>query len=183
LPAVARYIAFLRAVNVGGHVVKMEKLRKLFTELGFSKVETFIASGNVIFESRSVKASDLEGKIEKRLESELGYPVATFLRTDAELAAIHAYKPFDEAILKTAQALNIGFLANPLSPSGYDALMGLKTAIDAFHVHGREVYWLCRKKQSESTFTNVRFERVAKTQATFRGANTIARLAAKYGIA
>jgi uncharacterized protein (DUF1697 family) len=65
-----RYFAFLRAIDVGGHVVKMEALRGHFEDLGFLAVETFIASGNVIFQSKSVKAAELEKKIERRLESE-----------------------------------------------------------------------------------------------------------------
>ena len=48
-----RYVAFLRAINVGGHIVKMDQLRKLFTQLGLTDVETFIASGNVLFTSPS----------------------------------------------------------------------------------------------------------------------------------
>lgn len=48
----ARYIAFLRSINVGGHVLKMDALRDLFTQLKFSNVETFIARGNVIFETK-----------------------------------------------------------------------------------------------------------------------------------
>jgi uncharacterized protein (DUF1697 family) len=47
-----RLIAFLRAINVGGHVVKMEALRRIFESLDFADVETFIASGNVIFSAR-----------------------------------------------------------------------------------------------------------------------------------
>ena len=58
--------------------------------------------------------------------------------------------------------------------------MALKTDIDDFHVNGREVYWLCRKKQSESTFSNVRFEKLIKASVTFRGVNTVAKLATKY---
>ena len=54
-----RYVAFLRAINVGGHVVKMERLRALFEDLGFAKVETLIASGNVIFETRAEDAGAL----------------------------------------------------------------------------------------------------------------------------
>jgi uncharacterized protein (DUF1697 family) len=46
-----RYIALLRAINVGGHLVKMDALRRHFEELGFDPVETFIASGNVMFEA------------------------------------------------------------------------------------------------------------------------------------
>ena len=89
-----RYVAFLRAINVGGRVVKMERLRQLFEELGFAKVETFIASGNVIFESRSQSAPALQKKIESYLHKFLGYEVATFLRTDAELAKIAVYRAF-----------------------------------------------------------------------------------------
>ena len=48
-----KYIAFLRAINVGGHIVKMDQLRKLFEELQFEHVEKFIASGNVIFDTKS----------------------------------------------------------------------------------------------------------------------------------
>jgi uncharacterized protein (DUF1697 family) len=176
----ARYIAFLRAINVGGHnVVGMAALRELFSGLGFSHVETFIASGNVIFEARSAADRLLEKKIEKHLESALGYSVATFVRTDEEVRAISVCKPFSSVAMKEAQALNIGFLAAPLSTSSVEALMTLRTAIDDFHVHGREVYWLCRKKQSESTFSNRVFERAIKVSTTFRGANTIAKLAAK----
>ena len=52
-----RYIAFLRAINVGGHTVKMAELKRLFEALGFTNVETFIASGNVIFDSSAKKDS------------------------------------------------------------------------------------------------------------------------------
>jgi uncharacterized protein (DUF1697 family) len=44
-----KYVAFLRAINVGGHTVKMDHLRRLFEALGFTNVETFIASSDVVF--------------------------------------------------------------------------------------------------------------------------------------
>jgi uncharacterized protein (DUF1697 family) len=176
----SRYIAFLRAINVGGHTVKMDELRALFESLGFSKVETFIASGNVIFETKSGKAQALQTRIEKLLRQSLGYEVATFIRTDAEVASIAQYKPFTDSALQSARALNVAFLAEPLPDEAKKALMGLKTDIDDFHAHGREVYWLCLKKQSESTFSNAVFERMLKIQTTFRGFNTVLKLAAKY---
>ena len=55
-----------------------------------------------------------------------------------------------------------------------------KTDIDDFHTKGREVFWLCKKRQGESTFTNTNMERALKIRATFRGMNTVVRLAAKY---
>src|SRR5271157_3382159 len=103
-----RYIALLRAINVGGHVVKMDALRGLFESLGFSNVETFIASGNVLFETNS--NSNLEKKIESKLHTALGYDVATFIRTDAELKAIANYKAFAQSQLNAATAFNVAFL-------------------------------------------------------------------------
>jgi len=174
-----RYIAFLRAINVGGHTVKMETLRELFSTLGLKNVETFIASGNVIFESKAAPDRVLENKIEKLLESALGYAVGTFVRSDEEVGAISVYKPFSDETLKTAQALNVGFLHEPLSPGAVDTVMAFRTDIDEFHVQGREVYWLCRMRQSDSTFMIKPFERAIKGSATFRSTKTIARLAAK----
>lgn len=176
----ARYVAFLRGINVGGHVVRMETLKEVFSQLGFSGVETFIASGNVIFESKSGTPKSLEQRIEKRLESKLGYSVATFLRTFEEVRAISEYKSFSDKDLSRSQTLVVGFLKDPLPPSSVNALEALKAATDALHVHGRELYWLLHGKLSESTLSYKSFERIIKGLATFRNANTITRLAAKY---
>ena len=151
--------------------------------MGLAVVETFIASGNVIFQTPAGKPASpaiLEQKIEKQLLASFGYEVATFLRTDAEVEAIARYKPFEDKLLKSAQALNIAFLARPLPVESMSALQKLRTEMDEFHAHGREIYWLCRQKQSESKFSNVVLERTLKVKATFRGFNTVAKLAAKY---
>lgn len=176
----SRYIAFLRAINVGGHTVKMEVLRQHFESLGFSEVETFIASGNVVFETAVRNPRTLEKKIEQQLREALGYEVATFIRTGAELAAIANYQPFPLAQMEAAAAFNIAFLADPLDAASQKKLLALKTDIDDFHVHEREVYWLCRKKQSESTFSNVVLEKTVDRASTLRGVNTIHKMAAKY---
>jgi len=84
-----RFIAFLRAINVGcGRTVKMRSLRQVFESLRFSKVATFIASGNVVFETRTKKTKMLEIKIEGALKDALGYEVRTFVRGETELAKI-----------------------------------------------------------------------------------------------
>jgi uncharacterized protein (DUF1697 family) len=176
-----RLIAFLRAINVGGHTVTMARLRAEFEALGFSDIETFIASGNVIFTSRQRDAAAMVRKIEARLRASLGYEVATFVRTDAEVAAVARYKAFPPARVKTAGAYCVGFLDEPLDAAATRGLMAFKTDIDDFHTNGREVYWLCRKGQGESTFSNAIMERTLKVRATFRGINTVARLAAKHG--
>jgi uncharacterized protein (DUF1697 family) len=175
-----RYIAFLRAVNVGGRVVKMDALRRNFEALGFSNVETFIASGNVIFEAAERDAPALEARIAKELKGELGYEVAVFLRTDAELAVLVKYQPFDKLAVERAAAFNVAFLAVPPGDAAKKRLTALKTEIDDFRVHACEVYWLCRKKQSESTFSNAALENAVGMKSTLRGMNTVRKLAEKY---
>ena len=97
-----------------------------------------------------------------------------------ELATIAAYQPFPQTALDSAAALNIAFLAEPLSEESVEKLLSLRTGIDDFHVHGREIYWLCLKKQSKSTFSNVVLEKTLGIRSTLRGINTIRKIAAKY---
>jgi uncharacterized protein (DUF1697 family) len=175
----ARLYAFLRAINVGGHTVTMARLREIFEGLGLDDVETFIASGNVIFTSPSKSTATLERNLEARLEESLGYEVKTFVRTASELTALAEHKPFPAARIRASGALCVGFLSRPLDAAAKKALDGLKTEIDDFHLNGREVYWLCKVRQGESKFSNTIFEKTVRTRVTFRGANTVAKLAAK----
>lgn len=175
-----RYIAFLRAINVGGHTVKMEHLRGNFESMGFSNVETFIASGNVIFTSRSKNVDAFISKIEKGLQDSFGFEVAAFIRSDSELAAIADYQPFPTPQMDYAVVLNIAFLSASLDDKSKKLVMSLKSEIDDFHVHEREVYWLCLKKQSESKFSNAVLEKTLDRKSTMRGLNTVRKLAEKY---
>jgi uncharacterized protein (DUF1697 family) len=175
-----RYIAFLRAINVGGHTVKMDRLRAIFESLGFANVETFIASGNVVFETAALDTAALETQIASALQVALGFEVATFIRTETELAHIAAHKAFPPSDLDAPQALNIAFLAAPLDAEAVRKLTALKTAIDDFATREREIYWLCLKRQNESTFSNAVLEKTLGRQSTLRGANTVQKMAAKY---
>ena len=178
-----RYIAFLRAVNVGGRVVKMDELRRLFGKLGCREVETFIASGNVIFETGSKSAATQGKKIEAGLAKALGYEVETFLRTDAEVAEVAAgfeSDLFPKRLWKTAQACNVGFLHAPLAAAAVKTLESYVTDLDAFATRGREWYWLSQTRFSESPFFKVPIERRLGARTTLRNFNTVRKLAAKY---
>jgi uncharacterized protein (DUF1697 family) len=150
----SRYIALLRAINVGrGRTVKMEFVRELFESLGFAKVATFIASGNVMFEATTKNVRLLEKKIGQRLRHALGYEVAVFIRRDTELAAIEKYKPFRQSKINAATEFNVIFLGDPLDEKFEQNVMALRTDTDEFHVQGSEIYWLRRKRPSGSTFS------------------------------
>lgn len=171
-----RFIAFLRAINVGGHIVTMDRLRALFEELGFGHVETYIASGNVVFDSAARNGAGLEAKIAAHLERELGYAVATFVRTTAELAAVAACEPFAG---RDGATLQVGFLAKPLTREQAALVERFWSPVDEFALHGRELYWSCSVKSHESAFSLARLERALKLEATFRNVNTVRKLAAK----
>ncbi len=175
-----KYIAFLRAINVGGHTVKMDYLRTLFEDLGFSYVETFIASGNVIFDSPAKNSRTIERKIEDYLQEKLGYAVATFIRRAAELATVAAYKPFSDAELNgEGHRLYIGFLQDKPTDEAIEKMMSMRTAVDEFHLNGREIYWLCRTSFSDSLFKG-NVEKILGSPVTLRNSTTVKKLAAKY---
>jgi uncharacterized protein (DUF1697 family) len=172
-----RSVAFLRAINVGGRVVKMDRLRAIFEAAGFRNVETLIASGNVIFDTRAVNKESLETKIERALEKALGYEVATFVRSAAEVDAVARREPFGERAEQ--DTLFVGFLKEqPAAPSGRK-IADLSTATDRFLVHGREVYWL-RKKGSETIFSAALLEKALGLAMTMRNVTTVRKLAEKY---
>lgn len=177
-----KYVALLRAINVGGHTVKMEYLRGLFEASGFTNVETFIASGNVIFESRSSNPQALERKIEKHLQETLGYEVKTFVRAISELAAVAAYKPFsDSELTNESNSLFIGFVADSPADEAKRKLLSCSGEFDDLHVQGREIYWLCRTRMmSDSKFSGALLEKILGMRATFRNSTTIRKIAAKY---
>jgi uncharacterized protein (DUF1697 family) len=174
-----RYVAFLRAINVGGHIVKMDALRKLFEGLRFANVETFIASGNVIFDSGATDVSKLERQIESHLQKSLGYPVATFLRTPAELQDISRARPFPKNRHTDDCTLYVGFLGNAPDASQCARVVSLSNPIDDLAVVGREVHWLTQKNMGESKISYAVVEKTLAIQATFRNVNTVNRLVAK----
>jgi uncharacterized protein (DUF1697 family) len=177
-----RYIAFLRAINIGGHVVKMAELKKHFESMGFESVETFIASGNVIFEAPRQNAHSLEKKIAAGLKAKLGYAVATFVRTEEDLAAIAALEPFTPEAMARTRVVNVAFTSSELGDEHRIRLKAFDDDLSDFAAHGREIYWRCSVSQSESNFQTQKFEKLMGVDATWRNINTVRRLAAKYPI-
>ena len=171
-----RCVAFLRAVNVGGRTVKMDALRAAFDALALANVETFIASGNVIFDSRTRDLAALERKIEACLLKGFGFEIDTFVRTLDEVAAVAAHTAFDA--VATTQV--VGFLRSAPTPQALDTIARMATSVDRLSVHGRELFWFSERKQSESVFTNAVFERALDMRSTFRALSSLRKLVAKH---
>ncbi|MGW4117767.1 DUF1697 domain-containing protein [Nocardia sp. NPDC004711] len=89
-----RYAAFLRGIMPTNPNMRSEKLRGVFEGLGFEKVSTLLTSGNVVFRSDDSDVAALEAKIQQALNSELGIPGGTLIRTHAQLQALVDSDPF-----------------------------------------------------------------------------------------
>jgi uncharacterized protein (DUF1697 family) len=174
-----QYVAFLRAINVGGRVVKMAALREIFESLRFNDVATFIASGNVIFTSTSRDAGKLEKTIERGLQTALGFPVLTFIRTTDEVERIANYQPFRSGIPPGGRMF-VGLLRDRPPSNAKRKVSELSTDINEFHLHGRELYWLCAKPSLQSIMSGQILEKTLGGPATLRNVNTFRRLAQRY---
>jgi uncharacterized protein (DUF1697 family) len=172
-----RYVAFLRAINVGGHTVRMEELRRLFESMGAANVQTFIASGNVIFDSPVKKELQLEQQIEAVLQGALKFPVATFLRSLPEVAAVAECPIFSRAEVEGAAALYVGFLKTAPPKTVCASVSAASTAAHQFRVRDRELYWLRASLAEE--YEGPKFDK-ALGASTVRSITTVRKIAAKH---
>src|SRR5271156_6315414 len=108
----ASYIAMLRGINVSGHkIIKMEQLRASFAALGFKSVETYIQSGNVVFEASNDSAASLSGKIERKILGDFGFEVPVCLKTSKEMEETCRRNPFLKAPAIDLTKLHVTFLS------------------------------------------------------------------------
>jgi uncharacterized protein (DUF1697 family) len=173
-----RHIAFLRGINLGKRRVKMERLAGLFEELRFTKVWTYIASGNVVFDARAGDRAALERRIEAHLAKSLGYEVFTFVRTAEELAAIAEFEPFPA--VAESDNIYVSLCRGPLGQKLAKEFAACGTEVDEFRVRKSELYWLCRVKLTESTvWRSPALKALSASPSTMRNLTTLRKLAAK----
>ena len=174
------YLAFLCGINLGKRRIKMAHLAALFRALRFTNVETFIASGNVIFSVKSGTAAKLSGQIEQHLHASLGYAVDTFLRTRAELATLATFQPFPKnEMADPAHTTHVGFFAAALTPEQARGLAACRSSTDEIHVQGRDYYWLCRdiKSHESKIWTSPAMRALKLPPSSMRNLTTIRKLA------
>ena len=175
-----RLVAFLRGMNVGSHRLPMTSLRGYFEALKFKKVETFIASGNVIFDAPTGDLTALEGRIEQHLARELGYAVPTFVRTLPEVASVVAHRAFSET--EAEDSLFVYFLKTEPEAALKKAVAELESDVDEFGLHGRELYWRCRGKISQVSTAWPGLEKLMRSAvATSRNVTTLRKFIAQHG--
>ena len=167
-----QYIAFLRAINVGGRMVKMDDLKKILAMPGIKNVRTYIHSGNAIFDSAETDKEALVKKIEIKLQKSLGFEVKTLLRTIPDIETIIKKNPFKKHV--EDMALHVSFLSEKADKTLADGLLALQTEFEQFHFIDTEVYILVRKGgYGETKFSNTFLEKKLKLSATTRNWATV----------
>ncbi|AXF11922.1 hypothetical protein CUJ91_29385 [Paraburkholderia graminis] len=161
-----RYIALLRAVNVGGTgKLPMAELRSMCESVGFTNVRTYIASGNVVFDSKLAEAS-VKSRLERCLEAYAGKPVGVAVRTSAELAQILAANPFKSAPANRTVAIFLD------APPPADALAHASGQRDEEMALGtREIY-----VHYNNGMADTKLKIPAAKTGTARNMNTVAKL-------
>lgn len=117
------YIALLRAVNVGGTgKLPMADLKAMCIDLGFTQVQTYIASGNVVFQS-ALSAAKVQAALEAKLHTYAAKPVGVHIRTTAQLQAVRDANPFGDAAPNRVMAI---FLDTPADKAMLAGVTGQK---------------------------------------------------------
>ena len=176
----ATYIAFLRAINVGGRFIKMVDLRTGLSDMGFADVESHIQSGNLRFTSSLRSAAKVERAVETALEELCGFTVRTIVRTPAQLGEITSYGAGLAAPLDGEVRRYVTFLKEAPSDGFVVLVNGWDVVGERAHVHSREVFvWLVHPAH-EAKLTNARIER-GGVVATTRDWKVVSALGERWG--
>lgn len=164
-----QHIAFLHGINVSGRrIIKMEELRKMFEELKFKNVRTYIQTGNVIFETSSKSSDLLTKKIERHLHKSLGFEIDTMLRSISEIEIILKDNPFNKVKLDKMVHLYLTFLREEPSTELKKSLLSQSDNIANYKIKRREVYTLYQRSNAKHPFSNNFVEKKLKVAATTR---------------
>lgn len=145
--AMTRYVALLRAVNVGRRRVAMQTARRLLEKLGYDDVGSFVNSGNLLFSADGGPVS-FEREIRATLEKQFGFEITTFVRSAAQLRRLVNEQPFQLAGDDTNFVL---FPHTPMSSTEEKAVRELANDHDELVISGRDVHWLIHSKSTETT--------------------------------
>lgn len=176
-----RYVAFLRGMNLGRRRIKNPELRAEFEALGWADVETFRASGNVVFAAAKRESrTALTERIEAGLLEGLGYDVPVYLRSAAEVVAIAAREPFPaQDVAASKGKLQVTMLRKQPTAAARRKALALADDEDRLALAGAELYWLPSGGVSESELDLKALE-AALGPGTQRTLGTVEQIAAKY---
>jgi uncharacterized protein (DUF1697 family) len=168
------YISILRGINVSGQkLIKMDALRKLYENMGFQEVRTYVQSGNVVFEGEELELGSLEQKIVQQIKNEFDFEVPVIVLTIDCLKEAIDNNPFLSDPTKEHSFLHLTFLAS--KPDVYDkeAIESKKQGAEALIFSDKVIYLYCPNGYGKTKLTNNFLEARLKVRATTRNWKTV----------
>jgi len=175
-----RYLALLRGINVSGkNSIKMEDLRNRLQQAGFTRVQTLIQSGNIVFEHTETSAVAIRDAVAKLITDAYGYVITVLVVTGKELAAAVAGNPFcSDAQPEPSgfKKLHVTFLSETPAEEHMEKLRQSPIGNDRIELTGNVLYFQLETKTSDSKLSNALVESKLKVKATTRNWNTTLKL-------
>lgn len=172
-----KYVAFLRGINVSGkNSIKMATLKAMFESLGFNNVETYIQSGNVIFEFKPCETASLEIKIKEEINKIFGFHIETIVRTKEELINIISNNPLLMEVNIEIDKLHVTLLISKPEEAIIESLELKKEENEKYIIQGREIYLYCPNGYGNTKLNNAILEKKLKIAATTRNWKTMNKL-------
>jgi uncharacterized protein (DUF1697 family) len=170
-------IALLRGINVGGYKkVPMSELCALATKVGFTKVCSYINSGNLVFEAGKLKSNQVEGRLEKAIEKQFGFHVDVIVRTATQWKKYASGSPFPNAERSRPNFLHLGLSKLPCSKDLLTKLSERATLGEKIKLEGGAIWVDFLGGAGKSKLTPVLFDKIAGSPVTMRNWNTVQKL-------
>jgi len=172
------YLAFLRAINVGGAKVAMADLRQWMSDIGLKGGKTLLNTGNLIFESEGKSAREMEAFLKEEAEKRLGLKTEFFVRTCEELEAIIAKNPYPQEAIDDPSHLLVLFASSNTTTECEANLRAVIKGREYFHCEGSNFYFVYPDNIGDSKLTTKIIERQLGVNVTGRNWNTVQKMLA-----
>ena len=172
-----KYISLLRGINVSGQkMIKMAELKSAFEELKFKNVQTYIQSGNVIFEDKIQDNSKLSSRIAKMIKEKFGFDVPVTILKGEELSGYFHNNPFLKKRKEDVSLLHLTLFSDEPDQGNVKLLSEIQSEPDEFILSGKAFFLFCPAGYGNTKLTNTTLEKKLKVSATTRNWKTISEL-------
>jgi uncharacterized protein (DUF1697 family) len=167
------YISILRGINVSGQkLIRMDMLREIYEGLDFRTIETYIQSGNVIFQFTKSENTDLEKIISNQIQKRFGFEVTVIILTLEEMKDIIERNPYKADKTKDIAHLYVTILSSKPEQINLETIHDVKLPGEEFELIERAVYLYCPYGYGKTKLSNTFFEKKLQVGATTRNWRT-----------
>ncbi|HTA29953.1 MAG TPA: DUF1697 domain-containing protein [Candidatus Cybelea sp.] len=168
------YICIIRGINVVGcKIIKMEALRRMFEALKFKNAQTYIQSGNVIFQDKKTDGEVLAKKIAKRIQADFGFDVPVMVKEPGEMKEVLRNNPFVGARQRDVAKMHVTFLSHEPAKEGLEKIKAGNYGVDEYVIWGKAIYLFCPDGYGNTKLNNNFLESKLKVTATTRNWRTV----------